>query len=478
MEKRLIHPMDETYHDYLQDESKMMGAAESISFPENEAQICEVLQVMQKNQTPITIQGGKTGFAGSGVPMRGHIMNLSNMNKVKSFFISKDGEATLKVEPGITLVDLRKAIDRLESQEPLFWPPDPSESTATVGGIASTAAKGICAHLYGDTRSYISGLRVITAEGSIRDIKKGKSAVSLSHKPMDLLNVYVGGEGMYGVITELTLRLIPKPREIWGIGFFFEDRGRGLSFADHLRETFIEVEGAGVAAMEYLDRTTFAAIEKHKHLMTKLKNTPEIDKNMSSMVYVEIHGEQEDTILALAEVLMKAFVGFSGLPRNTWAFSGERETEKMRNLLHAAVETAILHTEKIRLADHRISKLGVDMSLEVHKLKDLVARLEKELESENLTANFLGHIGRGSLHIDILPQNYQEYNRGKALLERWAEELPTSLANAITMYGIGKLKQSIFLKTVPKADIEKVMQLKKQLDKPNLWNPGNMIEIL
>lgn len=470
--------MDEAYHHYLQDESKMTGAAESISFPENETQIFEVLRVMQKSQTPITVQGGKTGVNGSAVPLRGHIMNLSNMNKAKSFFISKNGEPTLKVEPGITLLDLRKAINRLEVQEPLFWPPDPSESTATVGGIASTAAKGICAHLYGNTLSYISCLRVITAEGSIRSIEKGKSAVFLCHNPIDPMNVYVGGEGMYGVITELSLRLIPKPREIWGIGFFFEDRGDGLSFADHLRDTFIEVEGARVAAMEYLDRTTFAAIEKHKHHMTKLKNIPEIETNRSSMLYVEIHGEREDAIQALAEVLMKGFVDFNGMPQNTWAFSGEHETEKMRNLLHAALETAIMHTEKIRLTDHRIAKLGVDMSLEVHKLKDLVARLEKELLSENLTASFIGQIGRSSLHMDILPQNYWEYNKGKALLEKWAEKYPTSLANAIAMYGIGKLKKSIFLKTVPKADIEEVRQLKKHLDKRSLWNPGNMIEML
>jgi len=80
--------------------------------------------------------------------------------------------------------------------------------------------------------------------------------------------------------------------------------------------------------------------------------------------------------------------------------------------------------------------------------------------------------------MDILPQNYWEYNKGKALLEKWAEKYPTSLANAIAMYGIGKLKKSIFLKTVPKADIEEVRQLKKHLDKRSLWNPGNMIEML
>ncbi len=132
--------MGETYHEYLKDESKMRGAADSISFPESEAQIGSILQVMREKRMPVTIQGGKTGVVGSAVPSKGHIMNLSHMNQVKSFCIAEGGEAFLKVEPGITLNELRKAIDRLATPEAFFWPPDPSESTATVGGIASTDA--------------------------------------------------------------------------------------------------------------------------------------------------------------------------------------------------------------------------------------------------------------------------------------------------------------------------------------------------
>ena len=103
MARQLIHPLTDTYHEYLKDESQLRGAADSISFPESEAEIGNILQVMRKNQMPVTIQGGKTGVVGSAVPASGHIMNLSRMNKVKSFFAAGEGEAYLKVEPGVTL---------------------------------------------------------------------------------------------------------------------------------------------------------------------------------------------------------------------------------------------------------------------------------------------------------------------------------------------------------------------------------------
>ena len=469
--------MDEIYHEFLKDESKMRGAADSISFPESEAEIGKILQVMRQNQMPVTIQGGKTGVVGSAVPLRGHILNLSHMNKVKSFFIAEEGEAFLKVEPGITLNELRKAMERLSALKAFFWPPDPSESTATVGGIAATDAKGICFHLYGKTVSYIAGIRVMNAEGSIRDLKRGQDAIVIDGEAKDLLDVYLGGEGMYGVITELTLRLLPKPREIWGIGFFFEEREDGMSFSDQLKDTSFEVQGADIAAIEYLDDTIIKALEMYKNNVTRLKHIPDIAPPIAAMVYVEIHGNQEDAIEEIADALMTIGSNFNGDPDKTWAFSGAPEIDRMRSFLHAAAETAILHIEKVRSEDSRITKLGIDISLAGQGLKTWVSRIEKTLQKENLKAVYWGHMGSHRLHIDILPGSYGEYIKGKALFERWAERWPVSLGNAISSYGIGKLKRSIFLKTVSKAYIEALHQLKKQFDEHNLWNPGNMIEV-
>jgi D-lactate dehydrogenase (cytochrome) len=477
LKKRLIHPMTETYHDYLIDESNMMGAAESISFPETEAEIHQILRVLQENQTPVTIQGGKTGIAGSAVPLRGHIMNLSNMKRVKSFCTREDGSALLTVEPGVTLVELRKAIERIKTPKALCWPPESSESTATVGGVASTGAKGICSRIYGDTKSYVDGIRVMNAADSIDDIKKGQSAVFIHAKPKDLLDVYLGGEGMYGVITELILRLIPKPAEIWGIGFFFEDQADGFSFVDKLEDAARDVEGAQIAAIEYLDRVTVDAIETYKQYLPKLTAIPDIAPHTSSMVYVEIHGERQEPIDTIAETLMCVGMNVGSDPNKTWAFSGEHEIKKMRSFLHATIETAILHIAKVRLEDPRITRLGIDLSLENEGLKTVVRHFETYLREENLSGNLFGHVGDNTLHLNILPKNYEDYVKGKALLEKWAEKFTAFGGNAIKAYGIGKLKKSIFLKAASKACIEEIIQLKKQLDKNNLWNPGNMIDL-
>jgi D-lactate dehydrogenase (cytochrome) len=468
--------MNETYHAYLQDESKMVGAADSISFPESERQIREILRVMREKRTPVTIQGGKTGIVGSAVPLKGHIMNLSRMNRViKDFYLTEGGEAYITVEPGITLNELRKVLDRLDTPKAFFWPPDPSETTATVGGIAACDAKGVCYHLYGSTASYIAGLRVMNADGVIRDLKKGQDAVVVNGESKDLVDAYIGGEGMYGVITALTLQLMQKPGESWGICFFFERQADGMSFADYLRNEWVETEGASIAAIEYVNQTIIQAIESHKHNMTRLNPVPDIAPRMSAMVYVEIHGEQEIAIQEMAEPLMSIVSKFNGDPVNTWAFSGQQEMDRIRSLLHAAAETSILHIEKVRCKDHRITKLGIDVSVKKHGLKKWVGTFEKETKNENIKTAYWGHMGRQCLHIDILPRDYREFIKGKALLETWAERYPVAVGDVITFYGVGKLKESIFLKTVSNEHIESIIQLKKHLDPGNLWNPGNMI---
>jgi len=475
--RQLIHPLTETYHEYLKDESRLQGAADSISFPESEAEIGRILQVMRKNRMPVTIQGGKTGVVGSAVPVRGHIMNLARMNKVKSFFAAGQGEAYLKVEPGITLNELRRATDRLKTPRAFFWPPDPSETTATVGGVASTAAMGRCFHLYGKSASYVSGIRVMDAAGSIRDLKRGQGAIVIDGESKDLLDVYLGGEGMYGVITELTLRLIPKPAEIWGIGFFFEDREDGMSFSDQLKARSIDVEGAKIAAIEYLDRTIIRALEMHPGNMTGVKPIPDMTPPVSAIVYVEIHGDQQESIEELAESIVRIGSNFKVDPAKTWAFSGEPEIDKIGSFLHAAAETAILQIAKVRSEDSRITKLGLDFSLQGEGLKTWIGRIEKSLQKKNLTAVYWGHIGSNRLHVDILPESYEAFVKGKALLEAWAERFPASVGNAVSSYGIGKLKKSIFRKTASKAYIEALLGLKQQLDKHSQWNPGNMIEV-
>ncbi len=206
----------------------------------------------------------------------------------------------------------------------------------------------------------------------------------------DLLDVYLGGEGMYGVITELTLRLIPKPKEIWGIGFFFENPEEGMSFADQLKATPFDSQDANIAAMEYLDQTILSAVEMHPSMKIQLKTTPGTAPHITAMVYVEIHGDHEDAIQEIAHTLLNMSSTFNSDIDKTWAFSGEPEVDKMRHFLHAAAETAILHIEKARREDHRITKTRYRHQPGAGGAKDPGSPIRKKTSKGKFKSQLLG----------------------------------------------------------------------------------------
>jgi D-lactate dehydrogenase (cytochrome) len=475
MRRQLILPMDERYQDYLSDESRMVGKAGSISFPENEKEILEIIARMRESGTQVTIQGGKTGIVGGAVPLGGHILNLSNMKQVKEFIRTREGNYLLKVEPGLTLLELNKVIKKLDDEKELFWPPDPTESSATVGGVASCGAKGMCSYLYGDTRKYIEGIRVVHSDGTVKEIKRGETVISFFGCEKDLIDIYLGGQGMFGILTEIVLKLQPKPVEEWGIGFFFEKKEDVFTFIDDITKKHFMQEGASIAAIEYMDRASIDAVEERKEGMTKLKELPDIDPIFCAMVYIEIHGMEEAEVVEIAEVLMEMAMSHNSDPDRAWAVSGETGVEKLRNFRHAAAESVNLLIESMRQKEPRITKLATDMSLEEASFESVIKKYEEDIDKAELYACIFGHIGSNHLHVNILPENYEDYKKGTVLIEKWAKEIVEKQGKVVNEHGIGKLKRDIFLKTAHKDYLEEIRRLKNTYDAVGMWNPGNMI---
>ena len=167
--------------EYLTDESRYQGNADSISFARSEADIIETVNLMNKEKIQITIQGARTGISGGAVPEEGHILNFSRMQKILG--ITEQETLCLNIQPGLILADLRQAIEQkkfdtsswddesitcLEKirQGAFFFPPDPTETSASLGGMVSCNASGACSYFYGPTRKYIQGLKIIIADGS------------------------------------------------------------------------------------------------------------------------------------------------------------------------------------------------------------------------------------------------------------------------------------------------------------------------
>lgn len=471
--KQLIFPMTEQYEEYLMDEARFSGYARSISFPESEEDILAVLAELRKEQIPVTMQGGKTSITGGAIPLDGHIMNLSHMNHVKGSQLLEDKTGLIAVEPGITLMDLKKEIDSRFRKNPLFWPPDPTETSATVGGIAAVNAQGITRLLYGDSRNYIEGIRLINYDGEIREIKRGEQLTLSDGSELELLDAVLGKEGITGIISELVLKLIPKPESVWGIAFFFEQEEDAGQLVEDLKKDMPKCEDAQVAAVEYIDRRTMNLIEQRKDMMTRIKDLPAIPESVVSMIYIEIHGK-EDAIEAIAESLMEMAVACESDLDQSWAVTGETEVEKMHAFRHGAAETVNLYVEEARRADPRITKLGMDMSMDNMSFSRILFCCKEEIEKAGLKGCIFGHALENHLHVNLLPSDYEEYERAIELIQKWAKEVQKGKGKVIGEHGVGKLKRKILGEFVSPDYIKLCQELKMKFDHAEGFNKENI----
>jgi len=439
--RQTIHRLDERHQAYLRDESRMLGAAQSLSFPEDEDEIVAVVAEMRHRRIPVTVQGGRTGLAGAAVPLRGHVMNLSRMNRTEAPERREDGTWVVRVEPGTTLLDLRRALAGAQVERALFWPPDPTEATATVGGVVSCNARGLTAMRYGSTRDHVEALRLVTADGAAKAVVRGEGALH-PDCGLDALDLAVGSEGMFGVISALALRLLPKPPEVWGICFFFRDRQSLCAFVDHLVSVPPHAS-ASLAAMEYLDRRAITIVEERKTIVTSIQGLPDVDPAALAMVYVELHGDGEGAVADLAESLMEIVVETGGDPDGAWAVSGEAEVERLRAFRHAAAESANLLIERVRLSSPSIVKLSTDMSLPGLPFSTALDLYDSGLSREGLDACVFGHLPQNRLNVNLLPRDPDEHLRGRRLIEDWAAQVIALGGQPVNEHGAGKLKKDL-----------------------------------
>jgi D-lactate dehydrogenase (cytochrome) len=509
----LIFPLQDRHADYLTDESRMSGNAESISFPQNEAQIQAIVKTLSKQQTPITVQGSRTGITGGAVPPLGHIMNLSKMTRVTGMEMNQDGRFYIRVQPGILLSELDHQLDsqRFNTQSwdreslealiafkragSLFWPPDPSEPSASVGGIAASNSHGICALHYGPARDHIQQIRVVDAKGEILSIPKGEYLFSngvcplpsggtlqidptaLDLQPtMDLLDLFLGSQGEFGAITELTLSLQPLPKELWGIVFFFDTLSGAVDFINVVHQRQTAQSATHIVAIEFLDETTLESIREFKQENTRLKKLPDWESCLVSAVYIEIHGSDSGAIETLAEWLLETAGKSNCDPDTTWAACGKEQIEQLRLFRRAAPEAINHLIDKARVLDSRITKLGTDMRLKTAVLSELMDMYVKDLKAGGLKGAIFGHAADGHLHVNILPQDYPQFEQGKKLITAWAEKISAQGGEVVTEHGVGKIKKDLFRSIPLPLYLKMIGCIKQQLDPEGMWNPGNLID--
>ncbi|MBN1698479.1 MAG: FAD-binding oxidoreductase [Spirochaetales bacterium] len=526
----LIDHRREHIAEYLRDESRLHGEASSISFPETGEEIAAVLETMKKEGTPVTVQGARTGIAGGAVPQGGHIMNLSGMKRIYSLrFDENNRNYLLGVEPGLTLAELREtiltksfstaswdkesheALERLKNDVPYFFPPDPTEPSASLGGMVACDAKGACSFFYGGTRRYVEGLTVVLPDGSTASLRRGDGLVLgrrfsfscdnglvvsgelpsytmpaiknaagyYTGRDMDLIDLIIGSEGTLCVVAGMFIRLVPRPPHVWGLTVFLPDEAAALDVVrsvrgDTHREGEGRMQGMKPQAIEFFDGNALRLLMEQKSCNPAFSSIRTVPEGSGSAVYIEYQGRTEDEVGEAVMALSETITAHGGSEDETWIATNAREMEPLVAFRHAVPEAVNLHIDGLRKADPSITKLGTDMAVPDERLDEVYSLYRTDLLRESLDYVIFGHIGNNHFHVNILPRGKAEYDKGRMLYRTWAERVCRMGGTIAAEHGTGKLKRDLLLLMYGVKGIDEMKEVKRAFDPGFMLNRGNL----
>lgn len=519
MENHLIKNFSKDYEDYLRDESRKIGQADSISFPKNEKEIIGILKYLSKDKSLITTQGARTGIASGAVPQGGHILNLNKMNKITGLRFDLNNDTFyLRVQPGVILSELRKtlinksfnaenwseeslsALKAFKKSGSYFFSPDPTETTASIGGMVACNASGACSFKYGATRDHIESLSIILPDGDKLHIKRGrekavngfftlttssgkviKGSVPSYNLPkvknasgyyasenMDLLDLFIGSEGTLGIITEIEIKLLKAPTVIYGLNIFFSCENHALKFVKEIRENSSPV------AIEFFNHKALNLLREMKKTYSGFNKLGKIPSHFHTAVYIEYHGEDEKAVMDMFKSAGDIVVKCGGDLNDTWGSINSQSKEPLTYFRHATPEAVNTLIDEYRKTTPGITKLGTDMAVPDAHLEEIMHLYNTSLDDANLNSVIFGHIGNNHVHVNIIPRNMDEYYKGKELYSSWAEKV-ISLGGTISAeHGVGKMKTNLLEKMYGEKGIKEMKILKSLFDPDNRLNAGNL----
>jgi len=425
---------------------KWMAASlpDAVALPRSAASIATVLRFANEHQIPVTPRGAGHGYVGGCVPTRGGIaLSVERMNRIKEI---NSGDFVAVVQAGVITKKLQDAVEKLG----LFYPPDPaSRADCSIGGNIATNAGGPRCLKYGVTRDYVLGLEVALADGSVARLG------SRTHKNktgFDLHRLFVGSEGLLGIATEATLKLLPLPpyRACLGVGF-----GSMRDAARAIRAIF----GAGIlpCALEVADAFTLAAAQK--------RTGSNLLAGCRAHIIVELDGQERSVRLELKQLekIVRAL----------------RPVFVQRGYGRAGCETfwQLRREFSYALRDTGLTKLNEDIAVPRGRLEDLFAFTAWLQKKHRLPVASFGHAGDGNIHVNVLVDESRAgaAKRSKAALDDLFKQV-LAWGGVITgEHGIGLAK----MRWWPDATSPEVralhLAIKRALDPKGILNPGKFM---
>jgi len=428
---------------YSYDASAYDNRPDCIVWATSTEQVSQILGLANRERIPVVPRGAGTGLCGNAVPAKGGIvLDLSRMNKILNISIP---DRLAVVQPGVVYDDLQSALE----PHGFFYPPDPaSGKVCTLGGNVATNAGGLKGAKYGTTRDYVLGLEVVLADGEVMRVGALTMKTSSGY---DLTRLFVGSEGTLGVVTEIILKIDPKPAEVATALATFNR----LEHAGHA-VTMIMHSDVTPSALELLDSIIIDMIRKHTDI-----NLPPVE----ALILVETDGATKQDVQHQLNRLVELF-----------------KTCQARD-----VQTAKSETDAQRLWLVRKSIGGLMGSMDrcfvpedvTVPMSRIATYLQKSQEISNkygLPILNFGHAGDGNFHPNVLydSSDPDQVDRLEPILFH-LHKLACELGGTLTgEHGIGMTKAEYMPLEHDPIALKVMRTLKKALDPNNILNPGKM----
>ena len=495
------------YPDYLTDESRLSIKASEVDcivWPENEGDVLAALEKARENNWPVTVSAARTGIVGAAAPLcGGMVISMEKMLKIGELKQdAKTKEWFLIVEPGALLCDIEKSLSTQKNPK-LFYPPDPTEMSAAIGGTVATNASGARTFKYGATRNYVRGLRIALADGNILEMKRGdvfadatgtitfsvnekeykipvpdysmpktKNCAGYFAKPgMDLIDLFIGSEGTLGVITETEIKVLEQEKDRLSLLSFFKTEKDGIDFVKSLRNENGK-NNFDIEAIEFFGKNALKLLRERREAGgTEIHEFPESD----AAIYYEL-GFTEENLEEIYEQLEEMLQAVNCSTDTSWAGMDAEETEKLKEFRHAVPETINQIIGERKREIPKLHKIGTDLAVPEENFKTIFNFYRETLDSAGLQYAIFGHIGDNHLHVNMMPGNENELTEAKKYYKVFAEKAIEFGGTVSAEHGIGKLKKEFLKILYGEKGIEEMRKVKKVLDPDFILGRGTLIK--
>ena len=430
---------------YSYDATRESYEPDAVIFPRNEEDISKILKYCNEKKIAIVPRGAGSGFTGGALPVNGGITLA--MEKYMNKILELDLENMLVVvQPGVINRDLQRYVE----EHGLFYPPDPaSQDYSTIGGNVSENAGGMRAAKYGLTKDYVMALKAVLANGDI--IRAGKKTIK-DVAGYNTAGILIASEGTLAVITEITLKLLPKPKFVKSYMGIFPDVKSAMNAVFKSLAS-----GANPVAMEFLDSLVVKAVQE--------KLGVDLPSDAGALLIGDVDGNVIEEVDFQLETLQKSFEENGAI-----GFEVAEEQSKRDELWRArrgASQSITIYGSK---------KLNEDISVPRSCLPEALEEIYKIGEKYNFVVPCFGHAGDGNIHVNVMvdgsnPKEIEEGHKAIREIFKLVVDMEGTLSGE---HGIGLSKAEFMDIAFSQEELNLFKRIKEAFDPNGILNPGKM----